>query len=265
MGVDITMMTSIETQVGYRNIMGYPHNLLRAGDGRVQVPVTYKKVWDDGFGARGWKVDATIGDPSIIASTRETGQRINTSVFIHDILDHFLSGFGVSGHRSEAMALIQLSKRTGSDPGPDYEQLVREDIFNGMVNGETLMDFLPADLLVLLPENASMTDKEKMAYLREQLGEERLIKSLVDNFFSLGNQGETHANDSWKSLGLDTTKRTDIGLALQSLLGVIDKTVEEMDVEELHGMISIDNKHVRFNILDSSIIDSIEDRQVAVS
>jgi len=62
-------------------------------------------------------VNATIGDPEIIASTRETGQRINTSAFVHDILDHFLSGFGVSGHRSEAMTLIQLSKRTGSDPG----------------------------------------------------------------------------------------------------------------------------------------------------
>ena len=62
-------------------------------------------------------MNATIGDPEIIASTRETGQRINTSAFVHDILDHFLSGFGVSGHRSEAMTLIQLSKRTGSDPG----------------------------------------------------------------------------------------------------------------------------------------------------
>ena len=259
------MVASIATQAGYRNIMGYPQNLLRTVDRSVQVPVTYRKVWDDGFGARGWKVDATIGDPTIIASTRETGQRINTSVFIHDILDHFLSGFGVSGHRSEAMALIQLSKRTGSDPRSDYEQLVREDILNGMVNGETLMDFLPADLLALLPENTAMTDKETMTYLREHLGEQRLINSLVENFFSLGKQGEKHADDSWKSLGLDIKKRTDIGLALQSLLGVIDKTAEEMGVEQLHGMISIDNKHVTFNILDGCIIDSIEGYQVAIS
>ena len=259
------MMISTTTHVGYRNIMEYPQNLLRTGDGSVQVPVTYKKVWDDGFGARGWKVDATIGDPTIIASTRETGEKINTSVFIHDILDHFLSGFGISGHRSEAMALIQLSKRTGSDPGSDYEQLVREDILNGMVNGELLMDFLPADLLALLPENTVMTDKATMAYLREQLGEDRLIKSLVDNFFSLGIKGEKHADDSWKTLGLDTKKRKDIGLSLQSLLGVIDRTVEEMGIEELHGMISIDNKHVTFNITDDGIVDSIENLKVAIS
>jgi hypothetical protein len=259
------MMISIATQAGYRNIKEYPQNLLRIDDGCVQVPVTYKKEWDDGFGARGWKLDATIGDPTIIASTRETGQRINTSVFIHDILDHFLSGFGVSGHRSEAMALIQLSKRTGSDPASDYEQLVREDILNGMVNGEKLMDFLPADLLAFLPENASMTDKETMAYLREQLGKDHLIKSLVDNFFSLGKKGENHAEESWKTLGLDANKRTEIGLALQKLLGVVDQTVEELEVDELHGVISIDNRYVTFNISDNNVIDSIESYRVPVA
>jgi hypothetical protein len=216
------MMSTGSVQGAFRSIKEYPQNLLRIGEASVEVPVTYKKVWEDGFGARGWKVDATIGDPTIIASTRETGQRIITSVFVHDILDHFLSGFGVSGHRSEAMALIQLSKRTGSDPGSDYEQLVREDILNGLVNGEALMDFLPVDLHAVLPENTTMTDKETMAYLREKTGEERLIKSLVDNYFELGKKGEKHAEESWKTLGLDTNNRTNVGLALQSLLGVVD-------------------------------------------
>ena len=259
------MMMSSSVQGSFRSVEQYPQNLLRIGDGSVQVPVTYKKVWDDGFGARGWKVDATIGDPEIIASTRETGQRINTSVFIHDILDHFLSGFGVSGHRSEAMALIQLSKRTGSDPGSDYEQLVREDILNGRVNGEALMDFLPADLYDLVPESSTMTDREAIAFLREQTGEDRLIKSLVDNFFRLGKKGEKHAGDSWKALGLDTNKRTEIGLALQMLLGVVDQTVEELGVDELHGMISIDNRYVTFNLSEGSIIDSIEGYRVSVA
>lgn len=259
------MMSTSSVQGAFRSIKEYPQNLLRTGDGSVQVPVTYKKEWDDGFGARGWKVDATVGDPAIIASTRETGQRINTSVFIHDILDHFLSGFAVSGHRSEAMALIQLSKRTGSDPGSDYEQLVREDILNGMVNGEALIDFLPADLHAVLPENTTMTDKETMAYLREDIGEERLIISLVDNFFELGKKGEKHASDTWKTLGLDTNKRTEIGLALQTLLGVVDQTVEKLELDELHGIISIDNRYVTFNISEGSIIDSIEGCRVSVA
>ena len=259
------MMMSSTVQGSFRSVARYPNDLLRIGDDGVQVPVTYKKVWDDGFGARGWKLNATISDPEIIASTRETGQRINTSVFIHDILDHFLSGFNVSGHRSEAMALIQLSKRTGSDPGSDYGQMVREDILNGRVNGEDLKDFLPADLYALVPEDSAMTDRETMSYLRKRLGEDHLKTSLVDHFFKLGKAGEAHADESWITLGLDTKKRTVIGEALQSLLEVIDQTVEKSGVEEVHGVIIINNKYVTFTMPGNSLIDSIEGYQVAIA
>jgi len=258
-------MISSAVQISFHNVKQYPSELLQKINNSVLVAVTYRKVWNDGFGARGWKLNATIGDPEIIASTRETGQRINTSVFIHDILDHFLSGFGVSGHRSEAMALIQLSKRTGSDPMSDFEQLVREDILHGRVNGESFRDFLPACLYSMIPENSAMTDKEIIAYLNEKLGEKRLTKYLVDNFFKLGKEGEKHADESWKILGLDTKKRTDIGLALQSLLEFIDQTVEKMGINELHGVISIDNRQVTFNMTGGNIIDAIEDYRVTVA
>ncbi len=258
-------MNTHSTHDAFRSVARYRQNLLRFGDDGVQVPVTYKKVWDDGFGARGWKVDATIGDPEIIASTRETGQRINTSVFIHDILDHFLSGFGVSGHRSEAMALIQLSRRTGSDPAPDYEQLAREDILNGRVNGESLLDFLPADLLALVPKDSAMSDRQTIAFLRETLGESRLVKSLVAHFFRLGITGENHADECWRILGLDTTKRTSIGLALQTLLEKIDRAVEDKGIDELHGFIDISNKRMRFNISDGPVLDSIDGYTVDVT
>ena len=259
------MTFSSSVQKSFHNVEQYPSDLLQKVNDSVQVPVTYRKVWDDGFGARGWKVNATIGDPQIIASTREAGLKINTSVFIHDILDHFLSGFGVSGHRSEAMALMQLSKRTGSNPGPDYEQLVREDILNGRVNGESFRDFLPADLCCMIPENSGMTDKEMIAYLNEKLGEKRLVQYLVDNFFKLGEAGESHAAESWKRLGLDTHKQAEIGRALQALLEVIDQTVEELGIEKLPGFIRINNSHVSFVMQEPEIIDSIQGYQVAVT
>ena len=259
------MKFTSSVQKSFHNVEQYPSDLLQKVDDSVQVPVTYRKMWDDGFGARGWKVNATIGDPQIIASTRDTGKRINTSVFIHDILDHFLSGFGVSGHRSEAMALIQLSNRTGSDPGPDYEQLVKEDILNGNVNGENFEDFLPADIYSIIPENLGMTEKEIITYLKGKLGEKRLTKYLIDNFFKLGKAGENHADKSWMILGLDTKKRAAIGRAIQTLLEVIDQTVEELGIEKLRGFIRINNSHVSFTIQNPVTIDSIEGYQVAVT
>ncbi|MBK1716092.1 hypothetical protein [Thiocystis violacea] len=59
-------------------------------------------------------IGAYLADPEIIASTRETGGVLPTSVLIHDALDHLISGFAPSGHRAEAMALAQLAERAVS-------------------------------------------------------------------------------------------------------------------------------------------------------
>jgi len=226
--------------------------------------VTYKKYWDDGFGARGWKVDATIGDPQIIASTRETGQRIKTSVFVHDILDHFLSGYGVSGHRSEAMALIQLSRRTGLSPEPDYKQIVEEDLLNGQVNGESMRSFLPSGLIALLPDNENMKDKEIMAFLKNKLGVVALTDTLVDHFFALGKAGEEHAENNWMKLGLEHHEQKEIGDALQKLLVEIDGKAEEMNIEVTKGNITIDRENVSFDDLKDSNVKHIGAYQVAI-
>jgi hypothetical protein len=104
----------------------------------VTVPISYCAEWMDGYGARGWKIDMTVDDPEIIASTSETGLHIPTSVLIHDILDHYLCGLPPSGHRNEAIALHQLALRTGADPLPDLAQMVDEDLIHGHVLGETM-------------------------------------------------------------------------------------------------------------------------------
>lgn len=81
----------------------------------VEVSVTYRREWQDGYGARGWKLDVSLDDPEVIASTAEAGLRLPTSVLIQDILDHHLSGLALGGHRNEAVALHQLGLRTGAD------------------------------------------------------------------------------------------------------------------------------------------------------
>ncbi|MEN8216139.1 MAG: hypothetical protein ABFS56_07135 [Pseudomonadota bacterium] len=248
----------------FQDVRQYPKKFMQIFSERVCLPVTYKKSWDDGFGARGWKLDVTIGDPQIIASTRETGQKINTSVFVHDILDHFLSGFGISGHRSEAMALIQLSKRTNSDPRPDYEQMVKEDIINGRVNGETLTTFLPEQLKDLLPSGMKMSNKEIISFLKQKMSESKLSNVLVEHFFTLGKVGEEHAINNWTTLGLNPEKQTEIGIALQNLLEVIDSKVEKIGIEELNGIIKINNNQVTFAMQENNGLDSI-DYQTAVA
>lgn len=206
----------------------------------MNVPVTYKRAWNDGFGATGWKLDINAHDPEIIASTAFSGESIPTSVLIHDILDHLVSGFGPSGHRNEAMALMQLHLRTGSYIRPDIEQMIEEDILQGTVIGETLESFLPYDLLEYLPA-VNTSNKEKMITLVTKLGRDRVLASLLNRFHELGTLGIPGAKESWESHGLDYSARTATGICLQSLLENADKYVSEHEVDSARGDFVVGN------------------------
>ena len=200
----------------------------------AHIAVTYRREWNDGFGARGWKLDLSMGDPVVIAATAETGCRIHTSVLVHDILDHHLCGLPLSGHRNEAVALLMLAERTGSDPRPDFTQMVEEELIHGMVNGEPYREFLPDDLCERVPPD--LTDGPGLARrLVDQLGRETLKERLVERFFELGRAGWGAARGAWDESGLDFTHRTALGTALQRLLAEADTELVERGVDTAHG------------------------------
>lgn len=199
----------------------------------VRIPFSYHREWQDGLGARGWKLDCSIGDPMVIAATAETGEQIPTSVFIHDILDHHLCGLPMSGHRNEAIALIQLARRTGADPQPDFAGMVREDIMQGMVNGESLRSFLPTELSAQLPEG--LDGRAAIDWLAEEIGREVLRERLIRRFFELGEAGAIEAAESYRSHGLDYERRGALGLALQALLVEMDRHALAQAWREAHG------------------------------
>lgn len=216
----------------------------RAGT-EVRIPFTYHREWQDGLGARGWKLDCSIGDPMVIAATAETGERIPTSVFIHDILDHHLCGLPMSGHRNEAIALIQLARRTGADPLPDYAGMVREDIMQGMVNGEPLRDFLPPELRKLVPESLDNA-RVIIERLSERLGREALRDRLIQRFFELGEAGAEKAAGHYRSHGLDYERRAALGLALQALLVEMDRHALTQEWQEAHGEVVLTSRRCGF-------------------
>ena len=201
----------------------------------VSIAATYKSSWDDGFGARGWKIDASIGDPMVIASTSETGDKIPTSVLVHDMLDHHLCGLKLSGHRNEAIALNLLAQRTDSSPIPDYTQMTEEDILRGNVNGETMHTFLPDDLIQLIPQALHEDDKQMINYLKQQLGEENLKTRIIERFVELGNAGLPSAKETWQKTGLEFKHRKQIGLCIQKLLEQFDAEIETNNIESVHA------------------------------
>ncbi len=242
----------MQTSLGFRDVHAYPPAYLSLSLAGVCVPVSYQKIWEDGFGARGWKLDVASTDPAIIASTRETGGRIPTSVLIHDLLDHLLSGFEISGHRAEAMALVQLGKRTGSDICRDYLQMVREDLIYGHVNHELLSTFLPQKLLANVPLDKYADGQGIIQALQVQFDEDELDEQLVQHFHDLGERGKEHAQDSWRLLGLKPSRCREIGLALQRVLTEVDQCVESKGIEQLNATFIINNEQCALEICNTA-------------
>jgi hypothetical protein len=224
----------------------------------VRIPCVYQQVWEDGYGARGWKLSKNVSDPEVIASTAATGDQIPTSVFVHDILDHALCGLGASGYRDEAIALIQLASRTGADPTTDFAQMVDEDLLQGRVLGEEFRTFLPDDLAMQLP-SAMQNGKEIIAWLEARLGRGTLRKRLIAYFFEMGVVGAVGACERFSSHGLDYGRRGPLGLALQSLLQQADKFVQRNNWARAVGEVRIADGRCRFEIREPSFWCSASD------
>ncbi len=224
--------------------------------GDVSVPVSYRQHWNDGFGARGWKLGCSIGEPSVIAATAETGVKIGTSVLVHDLLDHHLCGVGIGGHRNEAIALHQLAERTGTDPLPDVLQIIDEDLLKGRVNGETMRQFLPRDLIKLLPDGPEEGVAVIDALVRE-IGREPLRQALVRYFLALGADEAAEARRCFESRGLPYRLRQRLGLCVQQILSRADEELNVMGPESAEGRFVLGRAGCEL-ILDSPVRRYVE-------
>lgn len=214
------------------------------------IPVSYRDEWQDGLGARGWKMDRAIGDPVLIATTAYSGEKVPTSVLIHDMLDHFVSGFGLSGHRNEAKATLQLGLRTGTEIASSYA-LLAEDIMASGINGETLQQFLPSALRVLLPAGAT-TDPERCAALVRRLGHSAIKSALIEQLWTCANQSRTVTLLCWQAFGLDYTRRTAIGMCLQQLLESAERHINAHAIVSAQGRFSIGNTACAISLATAS-------------
>ena len=214
----------------------------------VVVPALYAEQWDDGFGARGWKLDVPDLGADVIAATPYTGERIATSVFVHDLVDHHLCGFRLSGYLDEAGALIQLAERTGSDPVPDFQQIIDEDLLSGLVSGPDWKDLLPASLVAGVDTKAD--PKVALQALRRKLGDGLLRALFTAGFVQEGWLHRDAARTAWTAHGLDYDARPRIALALQELFEWMDAQVQVGAWPLARGDFSIGNHAVQFHFTE---------------
>jgi hypothetical protein len=210
----------------------------------VVVSALYAEQWDDGFGARGWKLDLPDLGADVIAATPYTGERIPTSVFVHDLVDHHLCGFRLSGYLDEAGALVQLAERTGSDPVADFQQIIDEDLLSGFVAGPDWKDLLPAPLGAGF--DTEVDPKAALQALRRKLGDGLLRALFTAGFVREGWLRREAARAAWNAHGLDHAARPRIALALQELFEWMDAQVQSRAWPSARGDFSIGNHAVEF-------------------
>lgn len=218
--------------------------LTPAGHDPVVVPAMFNEQWQDGFGARGWKLDVPGAGEDVIAATPYTGERIPTSVFVHDLVDHHLCGFRLSGYLDEAGALIQLAQRTGSDPVPDFQQIVDEDLLTGAVEGPDWKDLLPAALVAQI--HPATSAQVGIRELRDRLGDGLLRALFTAGFVREGWRRRDAARAAWTAHGLNYATRPRIALALQALFEWMDARVQEHAWPQARGDFCIHNDAVAF-------------------
>jgi len=214
----------------------------------VVVPALYAEQWDDGFGARGWKLDVPDLGADVIAATPYTGERIPTSVFVHDLVDHHLCGFRLSGYLDEAGALVQLAERTGSDPVADFQQIIDEDLLSGLVAGPDWKDLLPATLAAEIDPNAD--PEVTLEDLRRNLGDGLLRALFTGGFVQEGWLRCAAARTAWTAHGLEYSARARIALALQELFEWTDAQVQACAWPRARGNFSIGNHAVEFHFTE---------------
>lgn len=208
-----------------------------------QIGLTYRSEWHDGFGAQGWKLNVAMDDPKVIACTAYTGTKSPTSVLVHDILDHLVSGFWFSGFKNEARATAIHGLRNGIEVRSSYESMT-DDILSAEGATDEIMDLLPTSITDSIPEQKPLI--EMIATIRENFDLAEVRSEIIEGFFRIGLSGIPVAISNWQEKHLDFEKIHSIGLCLQALLVEVQDIIKRWAVEFAYGQVTVNNETCEF-------------------
>lgn len=207
--------------------------------------LTFHSEWQDGYEAQGWKLDAAINDPQVIACTAYTGEKTPTSVLVHDILDHLVSGFWLSGYANEARATAMHGLRNGIEVRSSYGWMA-DEILNSKQSPEKLTDFLPSHITDSIADLTS--HEETVAFLVDKYGIEELRNHIVESFFRIGLSGIPTAISNWKERQLAFDRMHSIGMCIQALLVEVQGIIASWNAETATGTVYVGNNACEFLI-----------------
>lgn len=219
--------------------------MLTTGSNATQFDLIFRSEWQDGYGAQGWKLVMAMADPEVIACTAYTGSKTPTSVLVHDMLDHLVSGFRLSGYADEARATAMHGLRNGIEVRSSYEWMA-DEILRQPPSMNQLADLLPASTGDLIPAQAA--PHEAVALLLDRHGAAEIRRHVVEALFRVGLSGIPIALSNWRERRLDFGSMHAIGLCLQALLVEAQGMVTDWAAEAARGRVFIGNDACEFHV-----------------
>jgi hypothetical protein len=206
------------------------------------IVLTYKDSWPDCFGAGGWRIRDTDGCFRTFPSRAALGTASPTAVPVHDILDHWVCGFGWRAYSDEAKATVMHGLRNGIGIRRSLEMLA-EDFVADPQPPERIDFFLSPRRSGRPAEDAARGHRDAVTQAIRTMGRRNAVAAIARGLHRIGLGGVTEAQIRWDEAGLDFSLMGYLGHALQRLLEeaereVATETIEPIDttVEVLPGL-----------------------------
>lgn len=224
----------------------------------VTVPLVYRTDWDDGFYARGWKIEGEMRRGAVIASTSTISGASPTSVPVHDILDHWVSGFSCHEWIGEAKAIVMHGLRNGIDVRRSLQAMAQEMAQGGysLRGGEEPLSAggsVDADC----PARASLRGERKRRSAAVEESFTTRVNVLTMALHRRGLEGVGEAVQRWRWHGLEFGRMELIGRALQELLNAAECRLAKSKAHEAKGVVTITNQECCMTLIAGDEVDRL--------
>lgn len=216
------------------------------------IALIYKDSWPDCFGAGGWRIRDIDGRFRTFPSHAALGTASPTAVPVHDLLDHWVCGFGWRTYSDEAKATVMHGLRNGIGIRRSLEMLA-EDFVADPQPSERIDFFLSPKRSERPAEDGTCGHRDAVIQAIRTMGRQNVVAATARGLHRMGLSGVTEAQIRWDEAGLDFSLMGHLGHALQRLLEeaereVAAETIEPIDttVEVLPGICRLSAAHTGF-------------------
>ncbi|MEK8090409.1 hypothetical protein [Thermithiobacillus plumbiphilus] len=217
------------------------------------ITLTYRESWPDCYGAGGWRIRDADGHFPTFPSRASPSTASQTGVPVHDILDHWVSGFGWT-YSDEAKATVMHGLRNGIGVLRSIE-LLAEDLATNVHSSKLIEFFSPHECPDESIANGATGRHGEIIEDGQAMKQQSSVAVIAKALHRVGIDGVVEAHQRWLRVGLDFSLMEQLGLTLQGMLEEAEShftsecnSPADTEVEILPDVCRLTAKSVQFQV-----------------